>query len=474
MADDRRQGPSRVTIRDAASSFRSGSDSPVSLTRALLTRINDLGRSLNCFITVLDDSALDAARRSENRLRSGSALGPLDGIPIAVKDLIYIKGVKCTAGSEILRDHVAAYDAPVVQRLKAAGAVILGTTNLHEFAAGVTSENPHYGAVKNPWDETRVAGGSSGGSAAAVAAGLALGSLGTDTGGSVRIPASLCGVVGLKPTYGRVSRLGVIPLSSSLDTVGCIAGTVWDVAAMLNVIAGGEKGDMTTVESEVPDYTKALDRPFKGAKIGVPTNYFHDVVDPDVEASFQGFVSRLEQAGCEVHPMEVDGVDEASSAWFPIRRAEATAFHRKWLDATPGLYGDDVRRLLELGREVSAVDYVTAINTRPAVMEKFSSSMEGLDAMVVPATCVPATPIGQRTVKVSGKGIDVYSALNRLTLPFNLVGFPAICLPAGEVHSLPVGAQLVARPFDEARLLEIACAYETSHGPFPVPPLDSS
>ncbi len=464
----------RVTIREASNSFRSASDSPVSLTRAVLARIDELNSSLNCFITVLHESALDVARKSESRFRSGAALGPLDGIPIAVKDLIYIEGVKCTAGSEILRNHVASYDAPVVRRLKAAGAVIVGTANLHEFAAGVTSDNPHYGAVRNPWDETKVAGGSSGGSAAAVAAGLALGALGTDTGGSVRIPAALCGVVGLKPTYGRVSRLGVVPLSSSLDTVGCITRGVWDAAAVLNVIAGGEKGDMTTVESEVPDYTKALDRPFNGAKIGIPSKYFHEALDPDVEASFQGFVSQLEQAGCEVRKMEVDGIDQAVSDWFPIRRAEATAFHRKWLDSTPELYGDDVRKLLELGRDVSAVDYVTAINTRPMIMEKFSSSMEGLDALAVPATCVPATSIGQRTVKLSGRDVEVYLPLIRLTLPFNLVGFPAICLPADPVHGLPVGAQLIGRPFDEARILEVAHAYEAKYGPFPVPTLGSA
>lgn len=437
--------------------------------KALFTRIEDLSGSLNCFITVLADSSLEAAQQSESRFKSGSPVGPLDGIPVAVKDLIYINGVRCTAGSEILRNHIASYDAPVVRKLKAAGAVIVGTTNMHEFAAGVTSENPHYGAVRNPWDENRVAGGSSGGSAAAVASGLALGALGTDTGGSVRIPAALCGVVGLKPTYGRVSRLGVVPLASSLDTVGCMTKSVWDTAAMLAVMAGGESGDATTAGSDVPDYLRELDKQFEGAKVGVPKKYFHECLDSDVEASFEAFLSKLVEMGCEVRPAEIHGVDEACSSWLPIRRAEATAFHLKWLDAAPGLYGDDVRKLLELGKEVSAVDYVNALNARPAIMEKFASSMEGLDLMAVPTTSVPAPLIGQKRVAVSGRDLDVYSALNRLTLPFNLVGFPAICLPGETARGMPIGVQLVARPFDESRLLIVAHAFESKYGPFPSP-----
>ena len=232
------QSPVLGTIRELAASYRDGSASPTSAARACLSRIDALNKNLNCYITVLRDAALGAAEESEKRFRAGSPLGLLDGIPLAVKDLIYIQGVRCTAGSKILADNVAPYDAAVVRRLKAAGAVILGTTNLHEFAAGTTSVNPHYGAVRNPWDEGRVSGGSSGGSAAAVAAGMAAGALGTDTAGSVRIPAALCGVLGLKPTYGRVSRLGVVPLASSLDTVGILASCAWDAGAMLQCMAG--------------------------------------------------------------------------------------------------------------------------------------------------------------------------------------------------------------------------------------------
>ncbi len=402
-------------------------------------------------------------------MKSGTSLGPLDGMPVAVKDLIYIEGVRCTAGSRILKDHVAAYDAPVVRKLRAAGAVIIGTTNLHEFGAGVTSENPHYGPVRNPWDRAKVAGGSSGGSAVAVAEGMALGALGTDTGGSIRIPAALCGVVGLKPTYGRASRLGVVPLAPSLDTVGCISRSAWDAAAMLGAIAGGDEGDITTVGSAVPDYVGGLEEPFNGAKVGVPWGFFRGLVDAEVEGSFEGFVARLKEIGCDVREAELDGVAEATASWYPIRRAEATAFHRKWLDETPELYGDDVRRLLELGRDVSAVDYVSAVNSRPAVMESFARSMEGLDAMALPATCTPAIAVGQKTVVISGKEVDVYAALNRLTLPFNFVGFPVMAFPIGPARRLPLGVQLVARPFEEGRLLRIAHAYESRLGGFPLP-----
>ena len=242
------------TIRELAAAYRSRSVTPTEATSGYLERIKELNPLLNCFITVLADSALKSAAESEKRIKDGNPRGPLEGVPIAVKDLIYINGVKCTAGSTILANNVAGYDAAVIKKLKAAGAVLIGTTNLHEFAAGVTSINPHYGPVRNPWDLTRISGGSSGGSAAAVAAGMAPASIGTDTGGSVRIPAALCGLVGLKPTYGRVSRLGVVPLSSSLDTVGVLNSSAWDAGALIQTIAGHEKEDLTTAESEVPDF----------------------------------------------------------------------------------------------------------------------------------------------------------------------------------------------------------------------------
>jgi len=458
------------TLRELTAAFRLGSTDPVASTRACLRRIEGLGKELNCFITVLADSAMKSAEEALHRYRAGTPLGPLDGVPIAVKDVFYISGVRCTAGSRILANNVAAYDATVVGDLKDGGAVIVGTTNMHEFAAGVTSDNPHYGPVKNPWNEERVAGGSSGGSAAAVATGMARGALGTDTAGSVRIPAALCGVLGLKPTYGRVSRLGVVPLAASLDTVGVLALSAWDAAAMLQVVSKHDGSDITTTSEPSLDYTSAISTPFGGARVGVVRDYFHDALDPRVEENFVSFVAKLRQIGCEVTDVDLKGVKEVYDRWLVIRRAEATAFHQRWLESAPELYGEDVRTLLELGMGVKAVDYVNAINARPRVIEQWAEAMKGIDFLVAPATCIPAPRVGEKTATIQGREMAVYSALNSLTLPFNYVGFPTVSIPSGFVDGLPVGVQLAGKLFDEAGLLRLANAYEARFGPYPLPP----
>ena len=386
---------------------------------------------------------------------------------MAIKDLIYIKGVRCTAGSKILSANIAPYDSPVAARLKAAGAVIVGTTNMHEFAAGITGDNPHYGPVRNPWDPERISGGSSSGSAACVSAGLVPCAIGTDTGGSVRVPAGLCGVVGLKPTYGRVSRLGVVPLATSFDTVGTLTSCARDAAVLLGVLAGHGIEDLTTVSAEVPDYTDGLESP-GGLKVGVPRKYFHDNVDPAVETAFSGFLDKLTRAGHAVTEVEFEGLDKVNECWRTVRMAESTAFHLKWLDTVPDAYGEDVRASLEQGRRVPAVDYVNAQNLRPALMQGFSASMKDVDAVVVPTTAITAPRIGEKTVDVDGKQVGVRSALIGMTLPFNVVGFPAVSVPAGISHGLPVGVQVAAGPFEEAKLLRLVASIERL-GPFPGP-----
>ena len=457
------------TIQELAEAYSAGSIRPVAAAKEYLGRIERLNPKLNCFITVLADSALKAAANSEQRFKSGNPLGPLDGIPVAIKDIIYIEGVRCTAGSKILANNVATYDAPVVKKLKEAGAVIVGTTNLHEFAAGVTSENPHYGPVRNPWEVSRIAGGSSGGSAAAVAAGLAAIAIGTDTAGSVRIPAALCGVLGLKPTYGRVSRLGVIPLAASLDTVGVLSSNAWDAAAILQVIAGHDKDDVTTVDSQATEYVNGMSLPYQGARIGVLRSYSREIIDPRVEEALEKFISKLGEVRCTAQDIEIDGMDQIYDRWLLIRRAEATAFHLGWLESSPELYGEDVRKLMELGKDVRAVDYVNALNARPSIIEKFVDSMKGIDFLALPTTCVSAPQTGQQRVTVKGKEVEVYSALNRLTLPFNYLGFPAVSIPSGFVGGLPVGVQMVGRLFDEAGVMRLAHAYEQKFGPHPAP-----
>jgi aspartyl-tRNA(Asn)/glutamyl-tRNA(Gln) amidotransferase subunit A len=458
------------TLEGLASAYKSGTALPTAVTRECLTRIEALNGTLNCFITVLADSAAKSAEAAERRFKAGKPLGPLDGVPIAIKDLIYIEGVKCTAGSRILAENVAPYDATVIRKLRAAGAVLIGTTNLHEFAAGTTNVNPHFGSVKNPWDARRMSGGSSGGSAAAVAAGMAPGALGTDTGGSVRIPAAFCGVLGLKPTYGRVSRLGVVPLASSLDVVGILAASAWGVAALLQVIAGHEREDMTTADVEEPDYLAALSHPLLSARLGVIRGYFQDSTDPDVEENISSFVSRLQGIGCKVKEITPDWISEAYDRWIPIRRAEATAFHLKWLETTPELYGDDVRRLLEQGRDVLAVDYVSSVNARPSFMERFSATMKDFDFLALPTTTIPAPPLDQTVVRIKGKEVPVYSALNRLPIPFNYIGCPVLSVPSGLSHGTPLGVQLVGKLFDEGSLLRFARTIEEKFGAYPEPP----
>lgn len=459
------------TIQGLSSAYRTGGLRPTDAVRTCLRRIDSLNKTLNCFITVLGAEAVKQAAESERRFKQGAPLGPLDGIPIAVKDLIYIQGVRCTAGSKILFNNVATYDAEVIRRLKAAGAVLIGTTNLHEFAAGSTNVNPHFGSVRNPWDTRRMSGGSSGGSAAAVATGLAAGALGTDTGGSVRIPAALCGVLGLKPTYGRVSRLGVIPLASSLDVVGVLATCAWDAAALLQCISGHEKEDMTTVETEPSDYLAALSEPVPALRVGVIRSYLAEGIDPSVEENLSQLTSRLRELGCSVDDVSPDWISEAYDRWIPIRRAEATAFHMKWLQETPELYGEDVRRLLEQGKDVLAIDYVSAVNARPSFMERFSKTMGDFDFLVLPTTTVSAPLLDQTTVKVKGKEMPVYSAMNRLPIPFNYIGCPVLSIPSGMSNGTPLGVQLVGKLFDEAGLLRLAHAYEAKFGRFPGPRL---
>jgi len=467
------QSSSPPTIRALSEAYRAGTLSPVTEAKECLQRIEGLGGRLNCFITVLRESALKAAEESEKRHREGRPLGPLDGIPIAIKDVFYISGVRCTAGSKILAENVAGYDAPAVRYLKDQGAVLVGTTNMHEFAAGVTSDNPHFGPVRNPWDQERVAGGSSGGSAVAVATGMAAGALGTDTAGSVRIPAALCGIMGFKPTYGRVSRLGVIPLAASLDNVGVLSRSAWDAAALLEAITKHDKADMTTVDVQPPNYFEALSAPFPGARIGVVQQYFHDDLDPRVEANFKAFCSRLGEMGCTIGEADLGPVQEVYDKWLVIRRAEATAFHQRWLDSAPEMYGADVRRLMELGRDVRAVDYVNAINSRPAIIERFSQAMGEFDFLIAPTTAIPAPKIGQTVTTIDGKEVSVYSALNRLTLPFNYVGFPAASIPSGLVDGLPLGVQVIGKLFEEAPLLRFAQAYEERFGLLSAPPSEA-
>jgi len=460
------------TIRGLAPLIKSGAVSVPKLVQDTLTRISRLDPAINSYITVLSESALREGEMADKQIAEGRYLGPLHGIPIAVKDLFYIKGVRMTAGSKILFNHIANYDSTVIRRLHEAGAILLGTTNLHEFAAGATNVNPFFGAVHNPWDLTRISGGSSGGSAAAVSAGLALGALGTDTAGSVRIPAALCGVVGLKPTYGMVSKFGVIPPEAAFDTVGVLTRCAWDAAALFSIITGHDPLDPTSVRAEVLDFIAGVEESFSHGRIGVPRGFFQDVIDQRISKFFERFITNLGRLEVASEDVEIKDIDRAFDIWFPIHRAENAAFHAEWYPSRSSEYGEDVRRGLQSGMEVTAVQYLNAQKSRARMEKEMVETMSHLDYLALPTVAVPAPRIGEDPMRVGGKAFDVHRLLIKLTVPFNVTGFPSLSLPIGSIDGLPVGAQIVGKPFEEVKIMALANAYEEKYGLFGEPTLN--
>ena len=435
------------------------------LTRLLLDRIEKLNPRLNTYITVSRELAIRSAERAEKELcgrgrqKSRRDRGPLHGIPISLKDNIYTKDLRTTGGSLILKDFVPLQDAPAVAALKNSGAVILGKTNMHEFAYGVTTENAHFGATRNPWDRERIAGGSSGGSAAAVSAGLCYGSIGTDTGGSIRIPASLCGVVGFKPGLGRVSPEDVIALSPTLDSVGPLARSVEDAALLLEPIFIRGKNEKRRLLS------KELSARTRRPKLGIPKEFFFDLLDPEVEATFRGAVRRMEKRGARLKEVSLPELQSTEEVGNQIAWAEATAYHQQagWFPAHADQYSEDVYKRLELGTKVTAIAYLEA----RAFCEKFKQQVfelfaaNDLDALVVPATPMAATPLGQTSVEIRGTPYPTRAMLLRLNRPANLAGVPAVSVPCNlSKAGLPIGLQFIAEWNCEGRLLEIARLFE--------------
>ncbi|HZP26079.1 MAG TPA: amidase [Dehalococcoidia bacterium] len=427
--------------------------SPVEVIEACLERIEKLEPRLNAFITRTPELALEAARAAEAEIARGRYRGPLHGLPLVLKDIFAWNGVRLTAGSRVI-DQIDEEDATVIARLKEAGAVLLGKTNLHEIALGVTGVNPHWGSPRNPWDTGRISGGSSSGTAVAVAAGLGLGGPGTDTGGSVRIPAALCGLVGLKPTYGRVSRHGVIPLSWSLDHVGPICKTVEDAALMLSVLAGPDPKDSSSSSWPAPDYRRALARGVRGLRIGVPREHFFDGVEPEIESAVHEALRVMEGLGAEIQEITLPLINDVPEAVSAIMLPEAAAYHQRYLQERPQDYGDDVRFRLELGALHPAVLYIQAQRLRTCLGEEWRRVFDRIDLLVTPTTALTALTIEECS---RGKVLSY----NRLTNPFNLSGQPAISLPCGfSSLGLPIGLQLVGRWWEEETVLQAAYAYE--------------
>jgi aspartyl-tRNA(Asn)/glutamyl-tRNA(Gln) amidotransferase subunit A len=449
-----------LSIEEAGRLLRSRGISPVELVEASLARIESGNSRLNAFLTVLAEPARRQARAAERALRRGRARGALHGIPIALKDNFQTRGIRTTAGSRILADSIPKEDSEVAARLARAGAILLGKTNMHEFAYGITSENPHYGPVHNPWALERISGGSSGGSAAALAAGMCYGSVGTDTGGSIRVPAALCGIVGLKPTYGLVSAAGTVPLAPSFDHAGPMARRVTDACILLETMAGRYPRG-----SPRPDHrTLRKNRP-RRIRIGWPTEYFFERVDGDVRRLVERAAQTLAKIlNARVAEVPLEGLEESVEASTNAIVAEASYYHESqgYFPARAAEYGDDVREHLRWGGQLRAVDYLRGIEKRWEVEAAFAAAFERADVIVAPATPIPAPRIGDTAVRAAGeRETTVRAELLRMTRPTNVSGHPSISIPCGFTPAgLPVGLQLISPKWGEAKLLSIALAYE--------------
>jgi aspartyl-tRNA(Asn)/glutamyl-tRNA(Gln) amidotransferase subunit A len=451
-----------LTIDEASRRLRRKEISPVELTKACLERIERVDPLINSFITVVPWVALEQARQAEAEILRGEHLGPLHGIPMALKDLYETAGIQTTAGSRHFAEYVPQADAVSVQKLRKAGVVLLGKLNLHEIALGVTNENPHFGVCHNPWDLERMTGGSSGGSAAALAAGLCLGSLGSDTGGSIRIPASLCGVVGLKPTFGRVSLRGIIPLSWNLDHAGPMGRSVLDVAYLLQAIAGYDDEDAYSVDVPVGDYLTRIKAGISGFRIGLLVGEYLDQAEPLVLLAVRQAAMLLEGLGAVIEEVnlvhqQLDLMQAAQANGLMVT-SDAAAFHQERVKNRSEDFGIDVLKRLLTGAAYTSTEYIQARRTQSLVKRQLENLLKRYDLLVLPTTPTLAPPLQ------SLDAVERARQLTRFTAPFNLTGLPALSLPCGFIREgkvdLPVGLQMVASAWGEVRLLRAAYAYE--------------
>ena len=438
-----------------------GEISPVEIVEAHLSRIRATEPTLNSFITLLPEAAMAAARQAERDIAARRYRGLLHGIPVALKDLFHTGGVRTTSGSRIFDTFIPERDCTVAARLREAGAILLGKLNMHQFAYGPTGENPDYGPMHNPWNPDLVAGGSSGGSGSAAAAGQCPITTGSDTGGSIRIPAALCGIVGLKPTYGRVSRHGLTPLAWSMDHPGPMTRTVEDAALTLKEIAGHDPQDVASANRPVPIYPEALDREIRGLRIVAPRQYFDAPLDPEVRQSVQNALSTLESLGAEVREADFPEFNDAAAISTTMLMAEASAAFRDLLRSdAPRIY-EPVRLRLEAGLFISAADYLRAQQARAGFNRAVRRLLTDADLIAGPTTPITAPPLMQQQVQAGEQEIGTVAALTQYTRPYNISGNPAISIPCGfSTNNLPIGLQLAARPFHETPLLRAAHAYE--------------
>jgi aspartyl-tRNA(Asn)/glutamyl-tRNA(Gln) amidotransferase subunit A len=444
------------TVTEAIAAISAGALSPVELTEQVLARIERLDPLYDSYVDVFSETALAKARAVEDAIRRGETVGPLQGIPVALKDLYDVAGTPTLAGSAVRAGHRADADSTVTRKLRAAGAVITGKTVTHEFAYGVVSA-----PTRNPWDRDTIPGGSSGGSAAAVAAHLCLAAMGSDTGGSIRIPAGLCGLVGLKATYGRVSKRGVAELSWSLDHAGPITRTVADAAVLLQAIAGYDPDDPCSIDEPVPDYLTGLDAGIEGLRVGVPTSYFFDTADAEVADAVHAALAVLVDAGAVLVDVAVPHVELTGDVVSTIAGVEAAAIHQEHIRTMPEAYTADTRMRLLAGELISGTSYVNAQRARRLVAAGLRSALSEVDVIASPTLPITAPAFGASTTQLAGAEVPVMSALNGLTAPANAAGLPALAVPCGlSSRGLPLSLQLMGRPFDEATLLVAGQAYQ--------------
>ena len=453
--------PALMSLASVARAIAERKVSSREVTRSCLQRIAEWQPRLNAFMTIEEEAALAAADAADAALAKGDSRGVLHGVPLAHKDMYYEAGKVVTCGSRIRRDFVAKTTATALQRLKDAGTVRLGSLQMVEFAYGPTGHNVHYGAVHNPWNVEHITGGSSSGSGSAVAARLTFAALGSDTGGSIRMPAHFCGVTGLKTTVGRVSRAGAMPLSQSLDTVGPLAQTVEDCALLLSVMAGADPEDPTASTLPVPDYLAATRGSIKGLKIGVPTTFYVDDLDAEVARVLDETIAVLKKQGAEIVQVELPDQRQLTAACQLVLAAEAAAFHKRWMIERPQDYGPQVLMRLQNGLAIPAVSYLEAMRWRGPALAAYLAAVSGTDAVLAPVAPVPAPTIAESDVGNSDGAEAVIQRLTRFTRPVNYLGLPSLSIPTGFTRNgLPVGMQLIGRAFDEATLLQIGAAFQ--------------
>ncbi len=454
---------SRWSLIETAAHIRAREVSSEEVVGAALGRIEALQPALNCFISLDGDAALDTARTIDARIAQGEAVGPLAGVPLAHKDMYYRKGKVSTCGSKIRRDFVADRTATVLRRLADAGAIYLGGLNMSEFAVGPIGHNAHFGHCHNPWNLEHAPGGSSSGSGASLSARLVYGALGSDTGGSIRMPSSFSGVVGCKPTQTRVSRFGVMPLSFSFDCVGPLTRTVADNARMLAVIAGPDPKDATASDLPVDDYEVACSTPVGGLRLGLPTNYYNEDLHPEVAAALDAARQVFKERGVELVDVPVPDPGEMNQLWTIALSSEAAAIHRRWLRERPQDYGEQIRRRIEVGLYHPATHYLEALSLREAISRDFIDQVFGAcDALLTPTTPMPAPTLAETDIGAADDMPEMILRISQMTRPTSYLGLPALSVPCGfSGAGLPLGLQLIGRPFDEATLYRLGAAYQS-------------